>query len=562
MFAALLSLLTLASATPALSAYPAVTNERLAAAASDDGWLMYRRSYDAHGFAPFDEITPANVATLKTAFTYDTHLPQGHESPPLVNGNTLFVTAPLDEVIALDATTGAVRWTYQPKIDPKALRAVCCDVVNRGVALYGTNVYIGTIDDRLIALDAATGKVVWERAVLPPGEGDHAITGAPLIVNGMVITGVAGGEYGARGLIAAYNATTGAPVWQRWTVPKPGEPGGDTWPDGAYKRSGGDTWITGSYDPETKTLFWGTGNPSPWFGALRPGKNLFSDSVLALDPATGAMRWYYQYTPNDSWDYDGVNELILADVPVNGAPVPALLHADRNGYFFAIDRRSGKLIYAKPFAKTTSISGYSADGNAIVNPAAYPVVGKTVFACPSSAGAKNWYPAAFSPQTKLVYVPTLHLCAKVTGTGNIHERFGYFGEVSETVAEPGADGFGELQALDIASGTQRWSVPSKFPWTGGVVATAGGLVFSGNASGDFFALDASSGKELWKAHLSSGVLGVPVSYRVAGKQYVAVYCGYGGGLAAFGGPAAALTAKIPRGGRLYVFTLPTSSASP
>jgi alcohol dehydrogenase (cytochrome c) len=538
--------------------YPAVTSARLSGAANDDGWLMYRRSYDSRGFAPFSAITASNVRTLQTAFTYDTGFPQGHEAPPIVNGRTMFITTPLDNVIALDATTGRRLWIFKPSLDVRALRAICCDVVNRGVGLYGDLVYVGTIDNRLIALDARSGRVVWQRTVVPLS-GDHAITGAPLVADGRIITGAAGGEFGARGLIAAFDARTGAPLWRRWTVPSPREPGGDTWLPGSYLRGGGDTWVTGSYDPQTRTLFWGTGNPSPWFGGLRPGKNLYTDSLIALDVATGNIKWYYQYTPHDSWDYDGVNELVLVELERGGKRVPAIVHADRNGYFFALDRRNGKFLYARAFVKTNTILRYTAAGNAVLNPAAYPSIGKTVLTCPSSAGGKNWYPIAYSPQTSLAYVPTLHLCADVTGTGNVHERFGYYGEISRTIAEPGAKGFGELNALDARTGRKAWSIPSAYPWTGGVVATGGGLVFSGNASGAFCAFDARNGTMLWKTTLSSGVVGVPVTYRVDGKQYVAVYAGYGGGLAMFGGPAAALTEHIPRGGRLYVFALPAAA---
>lgn len=536
------------------SSYPRVTEERLMAAASDNGWLMYRRSYDGQAYAPFVSINPTNVGSLRVAFTYDTSFTQGHESPPIVNGRLMFITTPLDKVIALDATNGRVLWTYTPKIDFRSLRAVCCDVVNRGVALYGNNVYFGTLDDRLFALDALTGKAIWS-SVVAPLEQDYTITGAPLVVNGKVITGVSGGEYGARGLLAAYDASTGKLLWRRWTIPSERETGGDSWPRGMYVRGGGDTWVTGSYDPAERSLFWGTGNPGPWFGGMRPGANLYSDSLLALDVDTGRTKWYFQYTPHDSWDYDGVNEVVLVELRRDGQLVPALVHADRNGFFFALDRRDGHLIYARPFVKTTTILGYTPAGKAIPNTRIYPRIGTTEFACPSSAGAKNWYPIAYSPLTHFAYVPMLHLCAEIRATGNVHNEFGYFGEFSTTVAEPGKTGFGELGAIDVWDGRKRWSYASRYPWTGGVLATASGLVFSGDARGEFLAFDARTGKVLWQHLLSSGIVGVPTTYEIDGKQYVAVYAGYGGGLATFGGPAAKLTANISRGGRLYVFTL-------
>ncbi len=537
------------------SAYPDVTGARLAAAAQDDGWLMYRRTYDSQGYAPFEDITAANVGGLHPVFTYATGMPQGHESPPIVNGNTMIVTTPLDGVVALDATTGSVLWTYKYPFSLDALGSVCCDVVNRGVALWGTNLYLGTIDDHLVALDARTGHVVWNRTVAPI-DGHYAITGAPLAVDGKIITGVAGGEYGARGFVAAFDAATGAPLWKRWTIPAPGEPGGNTWPRGAYKRGGGDTWLTGSYDPATRTLFWGTGNPGPWFAGTRPGDNLYSDSLLALNVDTGAIKWHFQFTPHDTWDYDGVNESVLVDLRRGDETVPAIVHADRNGFFIALDRRNGKLLYARPFVKQTTIRGYTAAGRAIIDPAVYPKVGgKDVFGCPSASGGKNWYPVAYSPRTQLAYVPMLHLCASIHATGRLSEAFGYYGEISTTVVEPGSKGFGELGAIDVRDGHKTWSFPSRYPWTGGVLATASGLVFSGNARGDFYAFDARTGAVLWQHRLSSGIVGVPTTYRVGGKQYVAVYCGYGGGLAMFGGPAMKLTSSVPRGGKLYVFAL-------
>ncbi|HTD38091.1 MAG TPA: PQQ-dependent dehydrogenase, methanol/ethanol family, partial [Candidatus Limnocylindrales bacterium] len=535
--------------------FPEVTAARLAAAATDDGWLMFRRSYDSQGYAPFGEITPANVSGLQPVFTYATGMPQGHEAAPIVNGRTMIVTTPLDHVVALDAASGRVLWTYVYPYSLDALRSICCDVVNRGVALYGANVYLGTIDDHLLALDAQTGRVVWNTEVAPK-DGHYAITGAPLAVEGKIVIGVAGGEYGARGFLAAFDAVTGKRVWKRWTIPAPNEPGGRTWPPGAYKRGGGPTWLTGSYDARSRTLFWGTGNPGPWFAGFRPGDNLYSNSLLALNVDTGAMKWFFQYTPHDTWDYDGVNELVLVDLQVRGATVPAIVHADRNGYFFALDRRNGRMIYARPFVKQTTIRGYTAAGRAIVNSAAYARVGgPDVLTCPSASGGKNWYPVAYSPQTQLAYVPILHLCARLHATGNLNEAFGYYGEISTTVPEPGSSGFGELSAIDVKNGRKRWSFPSRYPWTGGVLATASGVVFSGNSGGLFYAFDARSGKVLWQHRTSSGIIGVPTTYRVGGKQYVAVYAGYGGGLAMFGGPAAALTSHIPRGGRLYVFAL-------
>jgi alcohol dehydrogenase (cytochrome c) len=539
-------------------AYRPVTEARLRAAARDDGWLMYRRSWDAQAYAPHASINRANVGRLRLAFTYDTGMPQGHESVPIVNGRSMFVTTPFSRVVALDAVTGAVRWVYEPQLRSTALARVCCDMVNRGVALYGTNVYVGTLDSHLIALDARTGRVVWDRAVAPPS-GGYAITGAPLVAAGLVMTGVAGGEFGANGFVAAFDARTGAPAWRRATIPASGA----GWANGTTRHGGGSSWLTGSFDPATRTVFWGIGNPSPWLAQARPGPNPYTDSVLALDAATGRIKWWFQFTPHDSWDYDGVNEMVLVNVVRNGRRVRALLHADRNGYLFALDRDTGALLYARPYVKSTAVLGYDGRGRARIDPRAYPRYGRDAFACPSSAGGKNWYPVAYSPRDGAVYVPILHLCMRmhaVAVPSNTIER--YLREDVTLVAEPNAPAIGEFAAIDAATGVKRWSLRSRYPWTGGVLATAGGLVFTAAADREFRALDAATGRTLWRYATRSAVVAPPSSYVAGGRQYIAIFAGWGGGLSVFGGPATTLTRSTPRGGRLYVFALPGASAPP
>ena len=539
-----LALLASAGAPAARAAGPpwaAVTDARLLDAASDDGSLMYRRAYDSQGYAPFAQIDASNVASLRPVFTYKTGLPQGHEAAPIVNGRYLFFTTPLNHVVALDATNGTVLWTYEREVAPRSLRAVCCDVVNRGLAVYGDRVYMATLDDHLLAFDARTGHIDWDREVAPAGSG-YSMTSAPLIVNGKAVVGVSGGEYGIRGFIAAFDANTGEPRWKQYTV--------------ATERGGGGAWLTGSYDPATKTLFWGTGNPGPWRGDVRPGSNLYSDSLLALDPQTGAMKWHFQFTPHDEWDYDGVNETVLVDVVRNGKPVRALFHADRNGQFVVLDRTNGKFVYATPLVKTTGVTGYDASGVPLVNAAARIVNGKPADVCPSAIGGKNWWPTAFDPTLGLAYVPVSHMCMTISPS-ELDERTGaaYLGADFKLHAEPGADGFGEVLAIDVATGVKRWSHPSRLPWCDGMLATAGKLVFSGSADGTFTAFDARTGAVRWTYKTDSGIIGVPVSYQVDGKQYVAVLAGWGGGVSMFGGPAAEATANVPRGGQLYVFAL-------
>ncbi|MDQ0009543.1 alcohol dehydrogenase (cytochrome c) [Luteibacter jiangsuensis] len=556
--ALLFALLVNSTGAFAAGDYKPVTDARLKQAAQDDGWLMYRRDYTSSGFAPFDTINTGNVANLKTVWDYKTGFDMGHEAPPIVNGDYLFVTTPKNQLIAFQASTGKQLWKYEHDLSNTGLKTICCDVVNRGVALYGDKVYMATLDNRVVALDAKTGKVAWNEQLNAPDVG-YAMTLAPLVVKGMVIVGVSGGEYGARGFVAALDAETGKQVWKRHTIPAPNEPGGDTWPEGAYKTGGGAAWLTGSYDADTDTLFWGVGNPGPWLATLRPGDNLYTDSVIAIEPKTGKIKWHYQYTPNDSWDYDGTNETVLTDIDYNGVKHKALVTASRNGWFYAIDRTDGKLIYAEKFAHATSVSGFK-DGKPQTDPAMRPDVGKEVFTCPSFLGGKNWWPISVDPQTHMAYVPTLHTCMTMKGaTVNYKAGLPFLGETFKVVADPdNKDTWGSVQAIDIDTGKQVWRHPSELPWNGGMLSTAGGLLFSGSADGYLYAFDAKTGKVLWKSpQMSSGVLGVPSTWKVDGKQYVAVYAGWGGGVPIWGGDMAKdpRVKNIPLGGHLYVFSL-------
>lgn len=543
-----------ATAAPA-TAYPSVTDVRLDNAARDDGWLMYRRDYTSSGYAPFTDINTRNVGKLKVAFDYTSDLKTGHEAAPIVNGNMMFITTPKNRLIALDATTGKELWKYEHDLSKVGLKTVCCDVVNRGVALYEDKVYMATLDNYVVALDARTGKVDWQEKLNAPDVG-YAMTLAPLIVKGKVVVGVSGGEYGARGFIEALDARTGKMAWKTYTIPAPDEPGGDTWPKGAYKTGGGAAWLTGTYDAETDTLLWGVGNPGPWLATLRPGDNLYTDSVIAMNPADGKVKWHYQYTPNDTWDYDGTNETVITDITYQGKPYKAVVSASRNGWFYAIDRSNGKLIYAEKFTNATSVAGFK-DGKPYTNDDLRPTVDKEVFTCPSFLGGKNWWPISISPQTHMAYVPTLHSCMTMKG-GTVNYKAGlpFLGESFKVVHDPENKNWGAVQAIDLNTGKQVWNFESALPWSDGTLATAGGLVFSGSADGYFMAFDAKTGKVLWKSEqLSSGIIGVPTTYRVGGKQYVAIWAGWGGGVPIWGGDMVPDVMDIPVGGHLYVFAL-------
>ena len=513
---ALAGTLLAAGAASAQPAYPSVTQARLDNAAASKGWLMFNRSYAGDDYAPFAQINTKNVASLKPAWSSaKIDIPNGFEGTPIVNGDYMFATTPLDHLIAFNAKTGKKLWEYDYDLPKTALKTVCCDVNNRGVAVYGNEVFMGTLDNHVLALDATTGKVLWNVALEKPGIG-YSISEAPMIVDGKVIIGSGGGEYGARGFIVGLDAQTGKLLWKTYTIPSPSEPGGKTWPAGAYKHGGGSPWMTGTYDPKTKQLFWGVGNPGPWLASMRPGNNLYSDSVIAIDPNTGAIKWHYQYTRNDTWDYDGVNTAQLADITYKGKPYHALVEANRNGYFYAINRETGKLIYAVPFVHDTSITGIK-DGQAVNNMKLRPALDKQIFTCPSFLGGKNWWPGAVDPATNMAYVPTLHACMTMKGVPVSYAAgLPYLGETFEMKPDPASPHhMGSIQAIDLSTGKQVWQHRTKEPWDGGAMATSGGLVFSGTADGHLYAFDAKTGKILWKSpYLGSGIIANPMGIYV------------------------------------------------
>lgn len=561
-----IGLLTSGISRPSTAAesFPAVTDQRLLHAATDDGWLMFLRSYRGDGHAPFSQITAQNVGQLREVFTHDVAIPAGFEAPPIVNGRTMIVTTPGNHVYALNATNGKLLWSYDYPVAKRAFRTACCDIVNRGVALYGTTAYMATLDAHVVALDAATGKVKWNHIAYPvPGDG-VVMTSAPLAVKGKIIVGAGGGEYGGRGFIVALDAQTGREVWRRYTIPAPNEPGGNTWPGATYKHGGGHPWVTGTYDAETDTLLWGVGNPGPWLWQERKGRNLYTDSVIALDPSSGKIKWFFQQTPNDTWDYDGTNTPTLADVTIDGTPRKVFYQAARNGWFYVVDRTNGKLIHMTPFTKTSAVTGYDKQRNiGLVDESLRPTVGTTKFVCPAFFGGDNWFPYAFSPQTGYAYVPTMHTCMTISGVKPTPFRAGnwYIDEAFTVAPVPGSSNWGELQAIEVATGKKAWGMQTKLPWSDGTLSTGGGLVFSGTPDRKFYAFDAKTGKVLWTHRTSSGIIGVPVSYMVDGKQYVAVQAGWGGVTPYWGGPKMVpLFRGIPLGGRLYVFALPARSA--
>ena len=551
----LLLFAALTAVLPGQAAAQAYVTDRMLLNADKDAnnWLFYGRDYASTRFSPLSQINRDNAKKLVPKWVFQFGVVDGQDSQAIVNNGVLYITSSWNKVFALDAKTGKMIWRYDYQLPEDMTKFLCCDVVNRGVALYKDKAYLTTLDAHVVALDAKTGKQVWKTRIEDYQTG-ITTTIAPLPLRGKVIIGVAGAEYPTRLFVQAFDADTGASVWKTYTIPAPGEPGSDTWPrTDAYKFGGGSTWITGSYDPEQNTLYWPVGNPTPDLdGDVRPGDNLYTNSTLALDPDTGRIKFHFQYTPHDVWDYDGVNEVILA--PVKGRK--AWIHGDRNGYFYAIDRTDGKFIYGTPLSPINWANGLDpVTGRPDFNPE------KSVYRdrvtkniSPSLEGGKEWHPMAYSPQTGYAYVPTfqctMNLQAKIEEPkkGQL-----YLGAALLEYSQ----GHGALKAIDINSGAVAWEARNPAPMTSGVLATGGGLVFAGNPEGDFMAFDAQTGEQLWKFFTGSGIVGNPTTFSVDGEQYVAIPSGFGGwtGWATMGGGCAPHLKDLPKGGALFVFGL-------
>jgi alcohol dehydrogenase (cytochrome c) len=510
--------------------YKLVTNERLKSPDAAD-WLMVRRTWDGWGYSPLDQITPANVTRLQPAWVVSTGVTNGHEAPPIVNNGVMFVATPGNQVIALDARTGAQLWRYKR---PLPEDVVLLHGTSRGVALFGNKVFFAAAEAVLVALDAATGREVWTATVEDNRKG-YYMSVAPLVANGKVMVGASGGEMGVRGFVAAYDVETGKPAWKTFTVPAPGEPGSETWPKGEqWKTGGGSIWVTGAYDPETNLAFWGTGNGGPWMGDQRPGDNLYTSSTIALDATTGAIKGHFQYDPNDSWDWDEVSPPILVDYTRGGKTVKGLIDVARDGYLWFLERTAGPIHFVEgaPYVKQNVFRSLNPkNGRPDVDPARRPGTGKEAEFCPSHWGGKNWPPIAFSPKTRMIYIPANeNLCGRIVGRPATYTAGrGFTGATSVLLVAPGADHIGEVQAWNVDTGTRVWThpFPSSTNW-GPMLATGGGLVFSGGTQDRLFrAFDASSGTVLWEFPTNSGIVGQPSSFMVDGRQYIAVQSGWG-----------------------------------
>ena len=523
---------TAAQSTPAAhTAYSPVTDARLRNP-EPANWLMYRRTYDSHGYSPLDQINAENVHGLKPLWTFSTGLREGHQAPPVVNDGMMFVTTPQNHVIALDAASGEMVWRYERDL-PEDLQQM--HPTNRGVGLYGDLVFMATADCYVVALHAVTGEVVWEVEVEDYASG-YYMTLAPLVAASKVMVGVSGGEWGIRGFVAALDAATGAAAWKTYTIPAPGEPGSESWPGDSWQTGGVPVWITGSYDDDAELTYWGTGNGGPWTGDTRAGDNLYATSVIALDVHSGALRGHHQYHWNDSWDWDEVSAPLLIDFERAGRTIAGLVHPGRNGYLWFLERQAEGIgfVDAKPYVEQDVFTALDpATGRPSYDETKKPGIGKGATFCPSHWGGKDWPPAAFSPRTRLLYVPANdNVCAYMSGMAEEYrEGRTFMGVESETftlVLDPDADSIGELQAWNVDSGEEVWRVPFEGHNWGPVLATAGDVVFMGGTSDRYFrAFDARDGSLLWQQRTNSGITGVPSSYTVDGKQHVAVLSGWG-----------------------------------
>jgi alcohol dehydrogenase (cytochrome c) len=547
---------------PILLNYKPVDAERLKRPADDD-WLMIRRTYDGWGYSPLDQITPANVARLQPMWSFSTGVINGHEAPPIVNNGVMFVATPGNQVIAIDAVHGSVLWRYKR---PLAEDVILLHPTSRGIALYRDKVYFAAGEAVLVALDAKTGKETWTAKVAENKNG-YYMSLAPLIADGKVLVGASGGEMGVRGYVSAFDPDRGVELWRTYMVPAPGEPGSDTWPKGdQWKTGGGSVWVTANYDPATNLAFWGTGNGGPWMGDQRPGDNLYTSSTVAIDVASGKIKGHFQYDPNESWDWDEVSPPLLIDYTRNGRTIKGLVDVARDGYLWFLERTDGpiKFVEGKPYVRQNVFRSLDPKtGRPNVDPARQPGTNKEADFCPSHWGGKNWPPVAFNPKTRLLYIPANeNLCTTMSGRPVTYAAGrAYTGAVSTMRIFDGADHIGEVQAWNVDTGTRTWMHPLGMTsnW-GPILTTGGGLVFSGGTHDRIFrALDASTGAKLWEFTTNSGVIGQPSSFRVDGKQYVAVQSGWGIDARAMQSRLTRIAPdkfpEVPEGGAIWVFAV-------
>ncbi|MBT7246499.1 MAG: PQQ-dependent dehydrogenase, methanol/ethanol family [Proteobacteria bacterium] len=534
-----------------------VTTERLLEGTDNtNGWTMYGGNYGNWRYSPLEDINKKNVDELTPAWMFQTGIVGQLSGSPIVVDGVMYMSAPYNNLWALDAKTGGVIWHFEHEMPSDLI--LCCGPSNRGVAIKGDLLFMATLDAKILAIDRATGEVRWTTTMEDYKTG-YSATSAPLIVGDMVISGIAGGEYGARGFIDAYDTITGRRVWRRYTIPAAGEVGIETWAGDSWKTGGGPSWSTGTYDPQTNLLYWPIGNPSPdWNGDLRLGDNLYTNSVVALEPETGEMKWHFQFTPHDVWDYDATNGLVVADIDVDGETVRALMQPNRNGYVYTLDAATGAFL--KGFQYTDRLNwskGLDTNGRPQVDEKYTPKVGGAEkFICPGNVGGNNGaWTYAWSQSTKLMYVPSVESCGKMVKEHMTFMQGVPFwgGGPGETEGQVG-DAYGTVTAVEPTTGAIRWSYKNDYPILAGALATAGGLVFSGDLEGHAFALDDLTGEVLWKFQTGSSIRSQPITWKVDGEQFVAVPSGGGGIIGSIVGAPESVT----HGSTVVVFSVPKS----
>jgi alcohol dehydrogenase (cytochrome c) len=488
-------------------------------------WLTYSGGYRSQRYSPLNQINRQNVGQLKMAWVYQIRQTGVLEASPIVADGIMYITEPPSTVTALDVRTGRPLWSWSPVIPPDVMTISAPSPVNRGVAVLDDTVFVGTVVGHLTALDAKTGAVRWDTVV---DDNKHAyfLTLAPLALDGKIIVGVSGAEAGIRGFIDAYDSHTGRRLWRRWTIPAPGEPGSETWSKDSWQHGGGSTWLTGSYDPELNLLYWGVGNPGPDLnGDVRPGDNLYTCSLLALNPSDGSIKWYFQFTPHDTHDWDANQIPILIDSSVNGRARKLIVTANRNGFYYVLDRATGAFLSGTPYAKQNWAEGLDAKGRPRVRPGTDPDTAG-VLTYPSLAGSANWHSPTYSPQTGLFYQ-----AVKEMGTyffkGDAKYEQGRVFDGGGFRSVGGDDAYGAVRALEATTGQLKWEFKLLSPPWMSLLSTAGGLLFGGTDEGNFIALDAENGKLLWDVQLGGAVRGGnPISFSVDGKQYVTMTAGH------------------------------------
>ena len=502
-------------------------------------WLTYSGSAQSQRYSTLTQITPDNVKNLELQWVYQARSLEKFEATALVVDGVLYTVQAPNDVMALDAATGRLFWTYSYTPAPES--RPCCGRINRGLAILGDTLFMGTIDAHLVAIDAKNGKPLWNTTVAK-AESGYALTHAPLVVKDKVIVGTAGGEYGIRGFIAAYDVRTGKEMWRFHNIPEPGEPGHETWGGDSWKTGGGSVWVTGSYDASTNLTYWGIGNPGPdWNGDSRPGDNLYTDSVVALDADTGKLKWYYQFSPHDEFDYDAVQVPVLADMQWAGKdgvkrPRKVMMWANRNGLFYVLDRTSGEFLLGKPFVEVNWMNGFDEKGRPMRVTGKVPSAEGTLI-YPGNQGGTNWYSPSYSPHTGLFYIPTWANYSSIYVKGkddDYVEGRRYAGGFPRSAIPFGRggqnfrkeeEGYGAVRAVDPATGERKWEFKMNDVTDAGILTTASDLLFSGGREGYFYALDARTGALLWKATVGGAVASGTMTYSVNGRQYVGVAAG-------------------------------------